>query len=529
MSATLLLIAFAIGQPRPDNVVTEAEKKEFLKLLATLPTRGEFFAEEAIPKAAPYTRVILALDEKDLDKRDLYPFLALSAGLMGHKEAREYGAANFSKIAHPQIKLGWAIMLFRHGNGPREVVPYLRKALDSEPEGNFGLGPGFQDFKDDVTRASEAGHWMKLQSVKQHVIQAFPEFGDGQSYRNRDYVFAPGGLIHAVRPERKQQRGELVTYNLAKGKASSRLIPQPTAFNPKFNFSSYFGEATLSVNNDADLLCTWMIEGNGDHGFALLTKGAADFQVGRIAEYLMGSWVVPAPAGNWYVVQDRSGFFVVHRLEKGLKLAEIGKVRRHERSRVADARFISKDVLHLLASNEGTPWELGLRCIDFDVEERKTLHNRAILRSEKWVVPMPATVAQLPDGSLHYLWGLEDRRDTPDPKGKKSESLDGLQYQAEADANTIKVGGGYHFRAIVVGDRIVACYTQKSDPNKVFFRVIRHGAVGPVTELAIAKDREHPLWTEYMVLHAEGERIWFVNTLAPNTLHEFKLVDTTSP
>ena len=68
MSATLLLVAFAFGQPQPEKAVTDNEKKEFLKLLATLPTRGEFFAEEAIPKAAPYTRVLLALTDKDLEK-----------------------------------------------------------------------------------------------------------------------------------------------------------------------------------------------------------------------------------------------------------------------------------------------------------------------------------------------------------------------------------------------------------------------------------------------------------------------------
>jgi hypothetical protein len=522
MSASLLLVVFAIGQSQSANAVTDAEKKDFVKLLATLPTRGEFFAEDAIQKAAPYTRVLLALTEKDLDNRDPYPFVALSVGLMGHKEAREYAAANFGKIAHPQIKLGWAIMLFRHGTAPPEVLPYLRKAVVTEPEGNFGLGPGFEDFKDNVIRASEAGRLMKLQSVSQHVIQAFPEFGGGQDYRNRDYIFAPGELIHAVRPHRKQQRGELITYDLAKGKASSRLIPQPAGFKAEFDFASYFESADLAVNADGDLLCTWMIKGNGDHGFALFTRGAADFQVSRVAEYLMGSRVVPATDGSWCFVQDGSGFFVIHRLEKSLKLSEIGKIRRHEQSGISDAQFISKGVLHLLASGEG----LGLHCIDFDVKERKILHNREILRPEKLGVPEQATVVQASDGSLHYIWGIWDRRDVTDPKEKKRESLDGLYYQAEANTARIKVGGGYHHRAIAVGDRIVICYTQESAPNMIYFRVIRHGTLGPVTELAIAKDREHPLWTEDMVLHAEAERIWFVNTLAPNTLHEFKLVDT---
>src|SRR5262245_48589405 len=137
MSATFVLLAFACGQPQPEKAVTAAEKKEFLKLLATLPTRGEFFAEEAIPKAAPYTRVLLALTEKDLAKYDLYAFMALSAGLVGHKDARQYATANFGKIAHPQLKLSWAIMLFRQGKPPSEVVPYLRKAFDTLPESKF--------------------------------------------------------------------------------------------------------------------------------------------------------------------------------------------------------------------------------------------------------------------------------------------------------------------------------------------------------------------------------------------------------
>ncbi|MBI3464393.1 MAG: hypothetical protein HY000_15255, partial [Planctomycetes bacterium] len=66
-------------------------------------------------------------------------------------------------------------------------------------------------------------------------------------------------------------------------------------------------------------------------------------------------------------------------------------------------------------------------------------------------------------------------------------------------------------------------------PNQVFFRVIRNRAFGPVTEITIAKDREHNLWGEYMALYAESDRVWFVNTLEPNRLHELRLVDTTKP
>jgi hypothetical protein len=528
MYATLLVIAFALDHPQPEKAVTDVEKKEFLKLLATLPTRGEFFAEDAVPKAAPYTRVLLALTEKDLEKYDLYPFLALSAGLMGHKEARQYAAATFGKIAHPQIKLGWAIMLFRNGKPPPEVLPYLRKALDTEKEVNFGLGPGFQDFKEEVIHACEAGKLMKVELVAQHAIQAFPDFGGGQSYRNRDYLFAPGGLVYGVRPHRKQQRGELITCDLAKGQASRRLIAQPPGFKPKYDFNHYFDGAALSLNVNGDLLCSWMIEGNGDHGFALLRKGAVDFQVNRIASYLMGSRSVPAPDGSWFVIQDRSGFFVIHRVDKDLKLAEVGKIRRRQSSGLLDARFISKDVLLLFAWDEEKS-QVRLRSIDYDTKERQVLHNREMLRLESGVEPYHGTVVQAADGSLHYLWGTWDRRDASDPKSTKRDRLAGCYYQTETDAVTVKAGDGYHHRAIGLGDRIVVCYTQENSPDHMYFRVIRHGTLGPVTEVTIAKGREHNLWAEYMVLHAELDRIWFVNTLAPDTLYELKLVDAREP
>src|SRR6516164_2621745 len=107
MSASLFLIPLALAQPQPEKAVTAADKKAFFKLLATLPTRGEFFAEEGIAKAVPYTRVLLSLTEDDLKGRDIYPFLALGAGLMAHKEAREVGLKSFDQITYPMLKLSW--------------------------------------------------------------------------------------------------------------------------------------------------------------------------------------------------------------------------------------------------------------------------------------------------------------------------------------------------------------------------------------------------------------------------------------
>src|SRR5260221_6181713 len=92
--------------------VTDAEKQAFIALMKTLPVKGEFFADEGVEKAAPFLRVFLALNEADLKGLDLYPFGALSNQLCGKKERREYIAKNFDTIAHPELKLGFALVLF---------------------------------------------------------------------------------------------------------------------------------------------------------------------------------------------------------------------------------------------------------------------------------------------------------------------------------------------------------------------------------------------------------------------------------
>ena len=530
MLATLILFAFVFDQPKPATV-TDAEKKEFIELLKKLPTRGEFFTSEGVKKAGPFLRVLLALNEKDIDENYLFALGALCRGLCDQKEHREYAVKHFGTISHPVLKMMWGSMLFKDKEDSSEIVKYLRACVESKEQSQMlasMCGPGFEDFKEAVIRASVVGKSMKVELVKTHTIQAFPEFGGGQSYRNRDLVFAQGGLIYAVRPNEKKQCGELITYDIAKGKTSSRFIPQPAGFKPKFDFQSYFEGAILSVNTNGDLLGSWMIEGNGDHGFALLKKGAADFQVSRVASNLMGSLVVSSPDGHWYVIQKELGYFVIHRVDQNLKLVEIGKIRRNQLSYVSDARFISKDTLHLITRSEEKR-HLSLRSIDFEMKERKVLHNRELLQADQFNDFGEATFLQLQDSTLYGLWSIESRQMDTEANGKKRDKPNGIYYQAESDTTILKVGDGKHFRAVAMGDRIVVCYTRENAPNNACFCVIHQGVIGPVTELTIAKGREHDLWSEYMVLHAEGDRIWFVNTISPNTLHELKLVDMTKP
>jgi hypothetical protein len=230
--------------------------------------------------------------------------------------------------------------------------------------------------------------------------------------------------------------------------------------------------------------------------------------------------VLSQPGGGWYLIQG-APHFTVYQVDKDLKLTRLGDFagRGHHRVHIADARFISPGVLHLFwgdvlpAGNH-----LRMRCVDFDVPRRRWLHARAIFRFDRFVSSAnEPTVLQLPDGSLHYLWRIDE--------GARPTEATGLYYQAETDGKTVKVCSSYDYRAIAVGDRIVICYTLKGSPEKVFFRVINHGTLGPVSEIVVAKGREDNLDLEWLVLHADAHRIWFANSLKANQLYELKLAD----
>jgi hypothetical protein len=150
--------------PRPTKdspkAVSAAEKKAFLELLGGLPRASEFFyTKEAIDRAAPHTRVLLALTEKDVERYakdrgarepSLYPFLALSRGLLDRKDQRTYGVKHFGSIAHPVIKLVWGAILFHEKEASPEIIRFLRAALKSKEQASIlsqMLGPGFNEFE----------------------------------------------------------------------------------------------------------------------------------------------------------------------------------------------------------------------------------------------------------------------------------------------------------------------------------------------------------------------------------------------
>src|SRR5262249_13017033 len=142
-------------------------------------------------------------------------------------------------------------------------------------------------------------------------------------------------------------------------------------------------------------------------------------------------------------------------------------------------RFIADDVLHLVWA-DGTRDRALIRCIDFDVNKRRWLHSRELfgLESGRGSLREP-TVLQRKDGSLHFLWKSSD-----DLREREASSV---YYQAEPDGKTVKVASAAHYRAVSTGDHIIVCYTVKDAPEKVCFRIIKNGVLGPVAEITLDK------------------------------------------
>lgn len=130
--------------------VSDAQKAEFIQLLSTLPSQGEFYTVEATRRAMPYLPVLFSLTEKDLEKYNFYAFAAMSAGISTDKERRAYAIAHFSDIRHPLLKLLWAVLLFDVKEASPEIVRYLRDTLDSQVQSRqlkSMVGKEFKFFK----------------------------------------------------------------------------------------------------------------------------------------------------------------------------------------------------------------------------------------------------------------------------------------------------------------------------------------------------------------------------------------------
>ena len=95
MIAFILLMLVALTpQQSAATQISDAQKKDFLNLLKTLPHKGEFFTDDAIKTGGPYLPVLFSLTDKDIEGYDIYPFAALSRGLCDVKEHRQYATGS---------------------------------------------------------------------------------------------------------------------------------------------------------------------------------------------------------------------------------------------------------------------------------------------------------------------------------------------------------------------------------------------------------------------------------------------------
>jgi hypothetical protein len=527
MSANVLLISLVLGMGQPSTEVGDADKQAFFKLVAGLPVQPAghgppVFTKEALKKAAPFARVLFALNEKDLKKEEIGAYMILTFQLADVEQARDYGIKNFARIAHPRIKLWWANALFGQKATPPEIVTFLRKALERDGENlDHIYGLEFQAHKESVIVADEINKQPKVELVKKHVQKnRFPAHGGGFDYQTPNCIFAPGPLLIASRPLDNDRdgldsgrQGELFTSDVVKGTSSRRLVP---SIKPQRESAlGLFNSPALSVNARGDLFCFWTIEGDGEHGLGLLKKGADSMVVKRVSGLYLSadSRVVADADGAWYLVRSRSGeHCTVWSIDDKLGLTQIGKLTSAQcgGSFVGfDARFIAKDVLHLA-------WPM--RCVDFHVKSGKWLHHRAIYRGEQSDWAGSVTALQLNDDTLHHLWSVDGL--------KEHAKLTAVYCQAESNLEPFKVCASRHYQAIAVGSRIIVCYTLEGSLTRVFFRVIHHGTMGPITEITVDNKFDYSLWRDSMQLHAEGDRIWFVNTIAPDAVYELRIADT---
>ena len=158
MITALLSVLLVLTPIQSTGQISDVQKKDFLKLLNTLPHEGDFYTDTAIEKAGPYLPILFSLTEKDLANYDIYPFGALSRGLCDRKKHRDYAVNHFNDIQHPVLKLAWGSMLFDADVASSEIVQFLRNALRSPEQSKLLseiIGPKFADFKRRVMSYSD--------------------------------------------------------------------------------------------------------------------------------------------------------------------------------------------------------------------------------------------------------------------------------------------------------------------------------------------------------------------------------------
>ena len=366
----------------------------------------------------------------------------------------------------------------------------------------------------------------EVKLVRQYSMEGLPPPREGFSYQAVECAALPEGTFQCVRPV--PSNGELITWTPSSG--ISRLsIPQPDGFQPRYDFKSYFEYPALFLNQRGDRLIRWQLEGNGDHGLALLRNGSSAWTTARIDFPLVDSRLVSTPEGAWYLVQWSASVYQgfklsVFRLDEKLRPQRIASQTGpgHHSIRTVDARFSSERILHLIWAevNPRTekPNHLRILATDLDVRERSWAAERELFRLDQFTSSAHPTALVLGDGRCHYFWDVDE--------GEKRTTVSGTYYRAPDSKAAVKVADSYHGAKVWSAERdIVVCFTQSGHANKVFFRVLRDGKAYPASAIDIENRTDYPLWDENMLLGGDGITIRFVNTLDIKRVYEIQVKD----
>lgn len=260
-----------------------------------------------------------------------------------------------------------------------------------------------------------------------------------------------------------------------------------------------------------------------------MAQGAKDFLITRSKLYLMThSRAMADLDGSWYFLHWSANLpqgFVrdVYRIKTGeqlqLELLAKQKGPGHHAYGTVDACFVTKERMHFIWA-EVTPGGNHLRLVaaDFDVAKKTWSGERVLLRQKKFTSWAHPTVVVVPDRLIHYFWTINEGDGQLTKQG-------GLFYQHGKQDTATRLSGSIDgFKTLVLGKRIVVCYTLPAAVDTVYFRVIDGDQVGPEIAIRLFQGRKHSLGGERLVLAPAGEdRFWLVNTLDIGVFHEFTL------
>ena len=527
----VFLLAGCSRAPRPSEITPE-QKEEFVKLLRTLPTRAEFFADEGIRMTKPYLPHLLSFTEEDVKRffdGEVYAIAVLSTGMAEDADNVARAAASFREIGHPVVRSIWARAILDTQRPPAEVIEYVRKGVEpdgaiasiappahvrylKERLGELGAGPR-QDLTnvprlDSTAPAAPAGHAACVKLVSRSDVSAVPRYSSVFAYKSEMCSFGPDRRLHCLRPAKFG--GTLCSVDLGANIVHETPLPQPRGLKQEYDFKPYFSDPQLRISERGDILAWWMLGGNGDQAVALRPHGKKAFVVARTSQTrpiaMADSKAIWTADGQPYMLvwsassaQDLN--LSVYRVSDAAVLKLVSRYHGpgHHSINVVDAVVVDNSRIVVIWTDIDGNRDDRLRVwtTQLDLKSKQWSERQMLARHDGFTSISSSRVFVLPDGSVHFLWYGDDA---------------GIFYLKHGDKTPTKIAlpSYWGFQAIQTAHSIIVVYSTKAMPSKAFFRVIQNGKPGPETSIDLKDQPDYPLAPEYMILGpADDDKIWF--------------------